>query len=85
MRVDVTLSHDDQDDTADGGESSAVSILVNSGDPEGTLYAVPFMLPDDSEIEKIESEDIDIRFVHAGTFADAVSGNGTALTTEWRH
>ena len=75
MRVDVHIGHDDQNAAdVDGGKSSAVSILINSGDAEGTLYAVPFMLPEDSEIEKTESEDIDISYVHAGTFADVVFG-----------
>ncbi|MYC48630.1 MAG: hypothetical protein F4X45_09980 [Chloroflexi bacterium] len=80
MRVDVHVGHDDQNGATAGGKSSAVSILVNSGDPEGTLYAVPFMLPEDSDIEKTESEDIDIRFVHAGTFAEAVAGTGATIT-----
>ncbi|MXX67111.1 MAG: hypothetical protein F4Z40_09085 [Chloroflexi bacterium] len=83
MRVDVHVGHDDQNAAdVDGGKSSAVSILVNSSDPEGTLYAVPFMLPEDSDIEKTESEDIDIRYVFAGSFADAVAGTGTELTIE---
>ena len=83
MRVDVHVGHDDQNAAdVDGGKSSAVSILVNSSDPEGTLYAVPFMLPEDSDIEKTESEDIDIRYVFAGSFADAVAGTGTELTAE---
>ncbi len=82
MRVDLDISHDDQNGATVGGKSSAVSILINSSDPEGTLYAVPFMLPEDSEIErKPDSEDIDVRFVHTGSFADVVAGDGTALTT----
>jgi hypothetical protein len=80
MRVDVTVEHDEHFDPA--RTSSIVSILVNSSDPEGTLYAVPFLLPDDSDIEKTESEDITIVYGTGGNFTTATAGTGgTALTT----
>ena len=75
MRVDVTIEHDSAF-TPDGGtqrESSIVSILVNSADPEGTLYAVPFLIPDDYEIEKTESEDISIAYGDGGNFNSATA------------
>ena len=79
MRVDVTVEHDLAYDPP--RSSSVVSILVNSSDPAGTLYAVPFMIPDDSEIEKTKSDDISIAATGAGTFANAVAGiQGTATT-----
>ncbi len=76
MRVDVTIEHDNLviGTAAVARESSVVSILVNSNDPEGTLYAVPFRIPDDSEIEKTQSDDIVISYAGSGTFANAVAG-----------
>ncbi|MDE2935596.1 MAG: leucine-rich repeat domain-containing protein [Chloroflexota bacterium] len=71
MRVDVTITHDDRNDTADSGTSSVVSIMVNSSDAEGTLYAVPFLLPDDWDIERTESEDISIVYAAGGNFGTA--------------
>lgn len=77
-RVDVTVEHDSSFDPE--RDSSVVSILINSGDAEGTLYAVPFLIPDDSEIEKTESEDITIAYAHSGTFTEAVAGTGASIT-----
>jgi hypothetical protein len=82
MRVDVIIEHDDTNGDTAGGDSSLVSIMVNSSDPEGTLYAVPFRLPDDSDIEKTESEDISIVWGAAGDFGTANGvPDSTPLTT----
>ena len=43
MRVDIRIDHDDADgDATNGGDSSVIGLLINSNDPVGTLYAVPF-------------------------------------------
>ena len=78
-RVDVTVEHDSL--FTPPRDSSVVSIMVNSGDAEGTLYAVPFLIPDDAEIEKTESEDITIAYAASGTFTEAVAGDATATST----
>ena len=60
---------------ATGDEDSDVSILINSNDPDGVLYAVPFKFPDDIVIEKDEDFDIkNVRLVGVGTFTQAVAG-----------
>jgi hypothetical protein len=78
MRVDVTVEHDEHFTPA--RTSSIVSIMVNSSDAEGTLYAVPFLLPDDSDIEKTESEDITLVYGDGGNFDNASGGSGTPIT-----
>ncbi len=78
MRVDVTVEHDDVTPESPNNPST-VSIMVNSGDGAGTLYAVPVRIPDDFEIEDERAHNIDISFVHAGTFENARDGTGVAL------
>lgn len=73
-RVVFTIEHD----RATGDESSDVSILINSKDPDGVLYAVPFKFPNDIVIEKDEDFDIEnLRLVSVGTFEEAA---GTTVT-----
>ena len=77
-RVTVTVDHD----RASDDETSVVSIMLNSKDAAGTLYAVPFLFPDDIVIEKDKDYDIEIvdtAMVGVGRFEDA-QGTGTSTT-----
>ena len=67
MRVVFTITDDDS--------SSTVSAMINSNDPAGTLYAIPFVIPDDSDIEKTKREDIEASLGYAGTFSMVTAGS----------
>ena len=83
----VTLSIETE--TAGTAGRSQVSILINSKDADGTLYAVPFTFPDDTVIEKDRDFDVEIDnavatndgLVSVGTFAEATADAGTTDQT----
>ena len=42
------------------GDSRSVFFLVNSDDPADTLYAIPFLIPEDDEIESTQRVDVNL-------------------------
>ena len=60
--------------------TDSVYAVIESTDPDGTLYAIPYRIADDDEIEEKRSEknkiavSIDVTLGGSGTFAEAVAG-----------
>ena len=77
LRVSIEVEHIAR---TDGGRTTSdVNVLIHSSDPAGTLYAVPFHIPSDKDINTPHPNGIEISFGNAGTsMAEAA---GTAEVT----
>ncbi len=71
LRVDFTI---------DEVDAETVSVLINSNDAPGTLYAVPYRIRDNAENDfgRTDKQSIDISFHGIGTFTNAVAASPTA-------
>ena len=77
LRVSIEVEHIARTNATDTGRAaettSDVNVMIHSSDAPGTLYAVPFLIPSDSDINTNHPNGIEISFGNAGTFAEAVT------------